>query len=245
MGLLIYVLILGGIAHWFGLEGAELGLLLFVLVFFVILANITTYRILDVRRDIIEQKKVFRFWVKHLITTPKDSFTMGFIVAEVVLFFVVPLIYLCLDGNTQTALVFGFFGLVSSIRHYMNAQTLLAEIGPDRFNKQHRESDSKEWKKTHRFYQIAEIGADRARWFWVNVFIGIIIFFVLVVLMAAYDTATGNVEDVNYGFSEDRYTFRSDFSYDAVPNLPYPTCSLKKGKPQNKLLSPREAVMIS
>jgi hypothetical protein len=231
MGLFIYVLILGGIAHWFGLEGAELGLLLFVLVLFVILANFTTHRILDVRRDIIEQKKVFRYWVKHLITEPTDAFTIGFIVVEIVLFFLIPLLYLCLDGNTATALVFGFFGLMTCLRHYLNAQTLLAEIGPDHFNKQHRESDSSEWKKKHRFYQIAEIGADRARWFWVNVFIGIIIFFVMVVLMAAYDTATGNVEDVNYGFSKDRYTFRSDFSYNAVRHLPYPTCSLKKGKP--------------
>jgi uncharacterized integral membrane protein len=229
LGLVLYVLILGGIAHWFGLEGAELGLLLFVLFFFVIVANITTYRMLDVRKDVVDQKKVFRYWVKHIITSPKDTFTSGFIVGEIVLFFLIPLAYLCVDGNTAIALVFCFFGLLSSLRHYLNAQTLLAEIGPDHFNEQHRESDSTEWKKKHRFYQIAEIGADRARWFWVYVFIGIIIFFVMVVLMAAYDTATGNVHDVNYGFSENRYTFQSDFSYDAVPDLPYPTCSLKKG----------------
>ena len=44
----------------------------------------------------------------------------------------------------------------------------------------------------------------------VNVFIGIIVFFVFVVLMAAYDTATGNVNDENYGFSEDAYTLMSE-----------------------------------
>ena len=47
----------------------------------------------------------------------------------------------------------------------------------------------------------------------VNVFIGIIVFFVFVVLMAAYDTATGNVNDENYGFSEDRYTLMSEFKH--------------------------------
>ena len=47
----------------------------------------------------------------------------------------------------------------------------------------------------------------------VNVFIGIIVFFVFVVLMAAYDTATGNVNDENYGFSEDTYTLMSEFKH--------------------------------
>ena len=229
LGLFLYVLLLGGLAHWFGLEGAELGILLFVLFLFVAIANFTTYRMLPVRRDVLKQKKVFRYWIREQVTIPSVPFALAFVLLEIVLLFVVPLLYLGLDGNTSTALLFFFLGLLSATRHYLNAQVLLAEIGPDYFNKQHRQSDSKEWKRRHRFYQIAEIGADSARRFWIWTFIGIIVFFVLVVLMAAYDTATGNIDDENYGFSEDRYTLMSDFSYDPQPDLPYPTCALKKG----------------
>lgn len=161
MGLALYVLILGGFAHWFGLEGAELGLLLFVLFLFVILANLTTYQMLDVRRDVLDQKKVFRYWVKHQVTIPSVPFTLVFIILEIIIFFIIPLLYLGSEGNSATALVFAFFGLLSALRHYLNAQTLLAEIGPDHFNKQHRQSDTNQWRKKHRFYQIAEIGADR------------------------------------------------------------------------------------
>ena len=229
LGLLLYVLLLGGLAHWFGLEGAELGILLFVLFFIVAVANFTTYRMFPVRHDVLNQRKVFRYWITEQVTMPSVTFALAFVVLEIVLFFILPLAYLGLDGNTSTALLFFFLGLLSALRHYLNAQVLLAEIGPAYFNKQHRQSDSKEWKKRHRFYQIAEIGADSARRFWIWTFIGIIVFFVLVVLVAAYDTATGNVDDENYGFSEDRYTLMSDFSYDPQPNLPYPTCALKKG----------------
>ena len=162
------MLILGGLAHWFGLEGAELGMLIFVLIVIVILANCQTYRILDLRRDIIDEKKVFRYFTKHLVTSPNKSFTLGFIVLEIVLFFIIPLAYIATGSDTATAMIFLFFGCMASLRHYLNAQTLLSEIGPEYFDKQHHQSDSIEWKKKHRFYQIAEIGADRARWFWVS-----------------------------------------------------------------------------
>ena len=172
MGLLLYILILGGIARWFGLTGAELGLLLFVLFLFVIIANYTTYQMLDVRHDVINQRKIFRFWTKYRVTIPTVAFTLFFTLLEIVLFFVAPLVYLCNNENAAIAAVFAFLGLASAIRHYLNAQILLTEIGPDHFNKQHRDSNSADWKKRHRFYQIAEIGANRARRFWIFVFIG-------------------------------------------------------------------------
>ena len=159
LGLLLYVLIPGGFAHWFGLEGAELGILIFVLIVIIVLAN---------RRDIIDEKKVFRYFTKHQVTSPNTPFTFGFFAVEIVLFFIIPLAYIVSDSDTAIAMIFFFFGCMTSLCRYLNAQTLLSEIGPEYFDKQHYQSDSAEWKKKHRFYQIAEIGEDSARWFWVR-----------------------------------------------------------------------------
>lgn len=115
------------------------------------------------------------------------------------------------------------------LQHFLNAATLLEEIGPNHFNHQHKHSESAEWKKKHRFYQIAEIGADNARWFWIYTFVAVVIFFVFVVLVAAYDSKTGAVTEENYGFSPNMLHLMRDFEYEPQPYLPYPTCSLKKG----------------
>lgn len=111
----------------------------------------------------------------------------------------------------------------------MNAQILLEEVGPNHFSPQHQHYESAEWKNKHRFYQIAEIGADNARRFWIYTFLAFVVFFVFVVLLAAYDSKTGAVTEENYGFYPDILHLTSDFEYKPQPNLPYPTCALKKG----------------
>jgi lipase ATG15 len=105
----------------------------------------------------------------------------------------------------------------------------LEEVGPSHFSHQHQHSESAEWKNKHRFYQIAEIGADNARWFWIYTFVAFVVFFVFVVLLAAYDSKTGAVTAENYGFYPDILHLTSDFEYEPQAYLPYPTCALKKG----------------
>ncbi|KAL3801203.1 hypothetical protein HJC23_012603 [Cyclotella cryptica] len=229
LGQFLYVMILAGVAVWFGMDGGALAILLFVLLLFFTIGSMTTYRMLDVRLDIIHQRNVFRYWTKYRVTTPSVAFTWVFICFEIVVFYFVPLLNLFLVKNISSALVFGIFGLFSALRHYLNAQTLLEEIGPNHFSHLHQHSESAEWKKKQRFYQIAEIGADNARWFWIYTFVAFVVFFVFVVLLAAYDSKTGAVTEENYGFYPDILHLMSDFEYEPQPYLPYPTCALKKG----------------
>jgi hypothetical protein len=65
------------------------------------------------------------------------------------------------------------------------------------------------------------------RWWVINIHFDSVWYYIFLITFLLH---AGNVNDANYGFSQDRYTFMSDFGYDPQPYLPYPTCSLKKGR---------------
>ena len=122
LGVLLYVLIVAGVAVWFGLEGAPLGLLLFALFICCIVANVTTYRMLGVRQEVIDGKLVFHYWTKHQVTKPTVAFTWCFIGFSIIILYIIPLVYLVKAENTTSALVFGWFGVFSALRVSFDAR---------------------------------------------------------------------------------------------------------------------------
>ena len=149
---------------------------------------------------------------------------------EIILFYLLPLLYMCIDQNAPSALLFTFLGLFSGLRHYLNPGQLLQQIGPGYFRRRNGLNKS-EWKNKNRFYKIAELGSDSSRSFWTAVYGFLVVFFMLTVIVAARDAKDGSTEDENYGLYEgsEVATFVSGFRYDPQPHLPYPTCQLKKG----------------
>lgn len=116
LGQFLYVMILVGVAVWFGLDGGALAILLCVLLLFFTIGSVTTYRMFELRRDVIDQRSIFRYWTKHQVTKPSVAFTWVCICFEIVFFYVIPLLNLFLVKNISSALVFGFFGLFSAFR---------------------------------------------------------------------------------------------------------------------------------
>ena len=55
------------------------------------------------------------------------------------------------------------------------------------------------------------------------------IFFVLVVIAAVATSDDHNIESDGYKSANEQYTLVDGFAYPKQPNLPYPTCKLKKG----------------
>jgi len=55
------------------------------------------------------------------------------------------------------------------------------------------------------------------------------IFFVLVVIAAVATSDDHNIESDGYKSANEQYTLVEGFTYPKQPDLPYPTCKLKKG----------------
>ena len=226
IGFQLYFLLFFGVIVWFGLAKGALGLVVAMLLVFFIFMGVTTYRLLDVRKDILNEREVLRYWRWYETTKPTAMFTIAFICLEVFFLFFLPLVYLGIIRNLPSALLFAIMGSCASLRHYLNPSVLLRET-QNHFCHRH-DSDSSDWKKRSRFYHISGLGSDSARMYWTVVYLCCVGFFGLVLSVAVTDSKE-DVTDADYGYYRNMMTMMSDYEYKPQPHLSYPTCQLKKG----------------
>eukprot|EP00970_Alexandrium_tamarense_P019646 scaffold14313_cov200-Alexandrium_tamarense.AAC.10 len=226
IGCQLYFLLFFGVIVWFGLAKGALGLVVAMLLLFFIFMGVTTCRLLDVRKDILNEREVLRYWRWYETTRPTAMFTIAFICLEVFFLFFLPLVYLGIIRNLPSALLFAIMGSCASLRHYLNPSVLLRET-QNHFCHRH-DSDSSDWKKRSRFYHISGLGSDSARMYWTVVYLCCVGFFGLVLSVAVTDSKE-DVTDADYGYYRNMMTMMSDYEYKPQPHLSYPTCQLKKG----------------
>lgn len=82
-----------------------------------------------------------------------------------------------------------------------------------------------EWKAKSRLSEIVgTISSGNARTFWSILYFIIVLFFVIVAIAGIIQGTDTSARSAN-----EQFVLTSDFRYEAQPNLPYPTCQLKKG----------------
>jgi len=234
----ILALLIVGLAFWFGLEGAPLIIVTILIVSSFTYIAFTRYRLFGIREDVIKSEHnavVFRYWEIYQRSQPNDKFTGAFMTCEFIFLYFLPLLYLCLTNNANSASLFAIFGFFSALRHYLNPGILLLALNEgDYFQQKSLQGDGekkdwkakrKEWRPTSLMYHIVKVGSDPTRGFWIWVYVAFVIFFVLVVMVAGYDAKIIHSD----GFLSNTMTLTQGFTYAPVPDLPYPTCRLKKG----------------
>mmetsp|Transcript_13321 Transcript_13321/g.28260 ORF Transcript_13321/g.28260 Transcript_13321/m.28260 type:complete len:973 (+) Transcript_13321:182-3100(+) len=231
VGNLIIVLILAGAIVWFELTSLStaVGIVAFICFIHV---SIAVYRMWILRNDIINDENtgtLYSFWGLYQQTTPKPRFGWAVLFAQLVFFYILPLIYLAAE-NMPHAILFALLGFFAFLRHHLNPRILLMEkknYFQDTVNVKTRE-ERKKWKKKSRMYHIVAVGGDTARHFWTWAFLLFTIFCFVVLIVAigerSDDTYENNEPSVNSAM-----TLIEGYSYQPRPSLPYPTCQLKKG----------------
>lgn len=114
----------------------------------------------------------------------------------------------------------------------MNPRILLleSEKRKDYFQKHVGIKDRKQWKKKSLLYHIVSVGGDKARSFWTWTYLLFVLFFCVIVISAANYSESDADTDYTLDQATKQYTaLLPNYKYPPQPNLPYPTCRLKKG----------------
>ena len=77
IGTLIIILLFGGIIVWYELVGGALGIVLVFLLIVVLFADISTYRLWEIKKDVDEGKETIRYWKVHKVTKPSDQLVVS------------------------------------------------------------------------------------------------------------------------------------------------------------------------
>ncbi|KAL7542868.1 hypothetical protein ACHAXR_012175 [Thalassiosira sp. AJA248-18] len=226
----IGVLLFSSAVVWFEPPPALFGVVIAVAVVFFIWVGFATYRLFGLRKDIVNNagSTLYRYSEIYQHSMPKDHFIWAVVFLQVCLLYLLPLIYLC-NNNSATATLFGFLGLFSSLRHYMNPRIVLLEKKKYFSNtlEVKTKEDRKKWKKKSLLRHLVAVGGDSARRFWIGAYTIFVLFFVLVVVWAhAFDQ---NYQKQSPDGQKNKMTLVTGYAYEPQPHLPYPTCLLQKG----------------
>lgn len=169
-----------------------------------------------------------RAWETYRISRATDGLCWTMFAIEISLFYVWPLVTLSLLNNPATASLFAGVGLFSVMRYYLSASILLKEVGTiedigDKPKGYRAERGKWKWKARARASTIiGNVSRGRSRNAWIAVFS---IFTAVFLILMAVSIGT-NTED---GDSAETMSYLPDFYYPPQPDLPYPTCRLRKG----------------
>jgi len=234
LGNILIILLVVGILVWLELAPGALGIIIVIVAICLACLGCSTYRMVELRQDVVSNKSasMYKYYEVYQHSRPKDSFTISAIVFEVVVLYLLPLIYLC-STSAPSAWLFSFLGFFSFIRHHLNPRILLleSEKRKDYFQKHVGIKDRKQWKKKSLLYHIVSVGGDKARSFWTWTYLLFVLFFCVIVISAA-NYSESNDADADYTLDESTKQYTAllpNYKYPPQPNLPYPTCRLKKG----------------
>ena len=106
LGKLFILLLIISLLIWFDIPSSALGIIIFICVIFLIRLGYSTYRLMGLRKDIVndESPALYKYWETYVHSRPKDGLTIACIFLEVVFLYILPLIYLCFS-NPPAAVV--------------------------------------------------------------------------------------------------------------------------------------------
>jgi len=227
LGNISIVLLFVGAVVWFKPPPIMLVILILSLlaVVFFISVGFTLRRLWILRRDIVndENPTLYRYKEEYRHSKPKVPLVWTVVFLEFVLFYLLPFIYLA--KNFLFASLFAGFCYLSALNHYLNARILLLEKG-DYFRNTERER--KQWMKKSRLYHLVAVGGDSARKFWTTIYISLVLCFTGLAFWAAINDGNQQPGQDSSG-KNTKMTLVDGYTYQPQPNLPYPTCQLKKG----------------
>lgn len=201
IGNFLFLLLVVGLMVWMGLAGAALIIVIVLIVLCCIPSIKSTLRLRRIYEDLAPDSSVeeededadeegvsaaiYQIWEEWKITAPTEVFAWIVIAAEVILFYLWPLIHLCVLRNAPSAALFGCLGLFVAARHYLNPSILIQDIGSfgsiglKEGEEQKHEGlfgvrSKEEWEAKSRLAQIVSIGSDKSRKFW-NLIFGLLV----------------------------------------------------------------------
>ena len=100
LGKLFILLLIISLLIWFDIPSSALGIIIFICVIFLIRLGYSTYRLMGLRKDIVndESPALYKYWETYVHSRPKDGLTIACIFLEVVFLYILPLIYLCFNN---------------------------------------------------------------------------------------------------------------------------------------------------
>lgn len=100
LGKIFILLLIISLLIWFDIPSSALGIIIFICVIFLIRLGYSTYRLMGLRKDIVndESPALYKYWETYVHSRPKDGLTIAYIFLEVVLLYILPLIYLCFSN---------------------------------------------------------------------------------------------------------------------------------------------------
>ena len=185
---------------WMGLAGAGLIIVIVLLLLCCIPRTKSTLRLRRIYNDLASDSgndsedeedggdkdeavsaAIYQIWEEWRVTAPTEAFAWIVIAAEVILFYLWPLIHLCVLRNAPSASLFACLGLFAAVRHYLNPSIIIEDIGSFgsiglKEGEEHTHKglfdvqSTKEWEAKSRLAQVVSIGTDRSRKFWNLVF---------------------------------------------------------------------------
>eukprot|EP00550_Attheya_septentrionalis_P004095 CAMPEP_0198294104 /NCGR_PEP_ID=MMETSP1449-20131203/20685_1 /TAXON_ID=420275 /ORGANISM="Attheya septentrionalis, Strain CCMP2084" /LENGTH=995 /DNA_ID=CAMNT_0043993961 /DNA_START=90 /DNA_END=3077 /DNA_ORIENTATION=+ len=233
MGMVIVLLLVVSFLVWLESSALFIGIIVTVYAFYLVRSILRTIGIMKIYQNMKQQTKKFpeseslyQIWESFRITQARDTLCWTMFSLEIIVLFLFPFICLLVIENYAIAGLFIVVAVISGARHYINAATVLQELGSiqelgsDEIGDE--TIDDKDWfEKARLSMVISKIGWGKARDRWIWTFFGIVVFMCALAIGAV---AGG----VNEG-GDASYQMISDFSYPAQPNLPYPTCKMGKG----------------
>ena len=200
IGNLLFFLLVVGLMVWMGLAGAGLIIVIVLLLLCCIPRTKSTLRLRRIYNDLASDSgndsedeedggdkdeavsaAIYQIWEEWRVTAPTEAFAWIVIAAEVILFYLWPLIHLCVLRNAPSASLFACLGLFAAVRHYLNPSIIIEDIGSFgsiglKEGEEHTHKglfgvqSTKEWEAKSRLAQVVSIGTDRSRKFWNLVF---------------------------------------------------------------------------
>lgn len=227
MGNVVLVMLAAGIVVWLDLSDSVKAIVITVALIAFIWVGFATRRLFIVRNDVVNNDSitVFRRWEVYRHSVPKVRFIQVMVLAQICLFYLVPLIYLAVE-NPPSAALFSFLGAFSFMRHWLNPRILLMGNEKKDYFRNTSGSNSKEqrkkWKKKSRLFHLVAVGGDKARHFWTATYLMLVLFFVVVVLAASNNEIHEDVPAATVQAD----TLVQGYIYEPKPDLGYPTCRL-------------------
>lgn len=203
IGNFLFLLLVVGLMVWMGLAGAALIIVIVLILLCCIPSIKSTLRLRRIYEDLAPGSSaeeeddsggadeegvsaaIYQIWEEWKISDPTEAFAWIVIATEVTLFYLWPLIHLCVLRNAPSAALFGCLGLFAAARHYLNPSILIQDIGSfgsiglKEGEEQKHEGlfgvkSQKEWEAKSRLAQIVSIGNDKSRKFW-NLIFGLLV----------------------------------------------------------------------
>lgn len=173
-----------------------------------------------------ESTGMYQVSERYRLTEPTKTFCWFVFSTEMLLCFLFPLVALAATGNWPVALLFLLIGVFSIGRYFFSCSVAVIELGSIESlgNNDSGDGGDEQWKAKARLSEIIQnISWGRALNLWMTIFsITVLMFFVLALGAINTDSVEG-IERVQ------KMTLLPDFVYDPQPDLPYPTCEMRKG----------------